>query len=157
MGGSKLIDALVIVAVSFAGTAIPGRLMVTTTPSLSHRVFYKRAIGPEELPKKDDYVVVHASSEYISDGEPFDMTKRVACVPGEELRVEGRRYFCDGEHLGEAKERSLKGEPLKNFVFNGKVPSGMLFLIGDGRDSFDSRYLGFVKVDDVKTIVYPIF
>lgn len=157
MASGKLIGALVIAASAWAGAFAPSKIMVTTTPSLSNRVFYKKAIGPRDLPKKGDFVIVHTRSKYIGDGEPFDMTKRVACVPSEYLHVKGRRYFCDGEYLGEAKERSLKGEPLENFVFSGKVPGGRLFLMGDGRDSFDSRYLGFVKVDDVKAIAYPIF
>jgi len=157
MGNGKLIGAFVVVITALAGASIPGKVMVTTSPSLSHRVFFKRSIGPEDIPRKGDYVIAHASSKYIDGGKPFDMTKRVACVPGEELRAQGRRYFCDGEYLGDAKERSLNGEPLKNFVFNGRIPAGRLFVLGDSKDSFDSRYLGFVKVDDVKAIVYPIF
>lgn len=156
MASGKLIGLIVIVVAAYSGTALPDKIMITTTPSLSHRVFYKRA-GPGYFPKKGDYVIVHASSKYINDSEPFDMTKRVVCVPGEELLVEERNYFCSGEYLGKAKTRSLKGIPLENFVFNGKIPAGRLFLIGDGRDSFDSRYLGFVKVDDVKAIAYPIY
>jgi len=157
MASGKLIGALVLAASAWAGASASSKIMVTTTPSLSHRVFYMRAISHGAMPKKGDYVIVHASSMYIDDGKPFDMTKRVACVPNQELRVKGRRYFCDGAYLGEAKERSLKREPLKNFIFNGSIPAERLFLMGDGKDSFDSRYLGFVKVDDVKTIVYPIF
>ena len=157
MGSGKLIGVFVIVAGAFVGASIPGKVMVTTSPSLSHRVFYKRAISPEDIPQKGDYVIAHASSKYIDGGKTFDMAKRVACVSGEELRVRGRRYFCDGAYLGKAKERSLKGEPLNNFVFNGKIPAGKLFVLGDSKDSFDSRYLGFVKVDDVKAIVYPVF
>ncbi|MGK7346022.1 MAG: signal peptidase I [Candidatus Nitrospinota bacterium M3_3B_026] len=156
MASGKLIGVFIVATAAYTGTFIPGRVIVTTSPSLDHRVFYKRAIGSGDVPRKGDYVIARAKSRYINDGNPFDMAKRVACVPGEELRVEGRRYFCDGAYLGEARTRSLKGEPLKNFVFNGKVPAGNLFLMGDGKDSFDSRYLGFVKVDDVKAIVYPI-
>ena len=157
MGSGKLISVFVIVAGAFAGASIPGKVMVTTSPSLSHRVFYKKALGPKDIPRKGDYVIAHASSRYIDGGKPFDMTKRVACVPGEMLRVQGRSYFCGGKYLGEAKERSLKSVPLENFVFNGKIAPGRLFVLGDSKDSFDSRYLGFVRVDDVKAIVYPIF
>lgn len=144
---------LVIAIALAAGAAIPARIGVTVTPSLNHRVYYVRPRGGTEIPAKGDYVTFAKPV----NGKRELVTKRVACAPGDRLRVEGRKYYCDGAYLGEAQERSLKGEPLENFVFEGKVPAGKLFVTGDHRNSWDSRYYGFVEVDDVEAIQYPIF
>ncbi|MGK7345017.1 MAG: signal peptidase I [Candidatus Nitrospinota bacterium M3_3B_026] len=144
---------LVIAIALAAGAAIPARIGVTVTPSLYHRIYYVRPRGETEIPAKGDYVTFAKPV----NGKRELVTKRVACAPGDELRAEGRKYYCSGKYLGEAKKFSLSGAPLENFVFNGKVPEGRLFVKGDHRDSWDSRYFGFVEVDDVEAIQYPIF
>lgn len=151
--------SITIIAIALFGSAIPSRIMVTTTPSLRYRIFYISSIMPGQLPsiRKNDYVIVKTSSPFVHEGRPFDMTKRVACISGERLRVIGKKYYCGDVFLGEAKERSLKGEPLPLFKFNGTIPTEALFLMGDHQDSFDSRYLGFIKVKDVNAIAYPLF
>ena len=154
-----IVTCLAIIVIALAGSALPGKIMVTTTPSLAHRVFYISHVPYGKPPSitTGDYVMVKASSPFIHNGEPFEMTKRVACVAVDKLRVIGRMFFCGYLFLGRAKERSLKGEPLPQFKFNGTIPDGKLFLMGDHKDSFDSRYLGFIKVKDVDAIAYPIF
>ncbi len=148
-----------IIVIALVGSAIPSRIMVTATPSLSYRVFYINPVMHDEKLsiRKDDYVVVKTSSPLINEGRPFDMTKRVACISGERLRTIGNKYYCDDVFLGEARERSLKGESLPQFKFNGTIPPNKLFLMGDHRDSFDSRHLGFIEVKDINAIAYPLF
>jgi len=41
-------------------------------------------------------------------------------------------------------------------VFNGKVPEGTLFVSGQHRDSFDSRYWGFLDRKKVEAIAHPL-
>lgn len=119
------------------------------TPSLSYRVFKK---SPHPY-KKGDYVLVEV---------PFAVTekkvfiKKIACVEGDYLKVEGRDFYCNGEFIGAAKDKTLTGEPLQYIYYDGMVPEGYVFVIGDCFDSYDSRYFGLVPKSFIKTKLEPV-
>jgi conjugal transfer pilin signal peptidase TrbI len=140
------------------GSLIPSRLSVSLTPSLDHRLFFlDRSPDPCEI-KKNDYVLFTFSSRYLNDGKPVKAIKQVACDEGEILKVTGNDYYCnDIEFIGKAKDYSLKEEKLEKFVYDGKVPEGYVFVAGRHKDSFDSRYYGFIKKKDIKAIAYPLW
>jgi signal peptidase I/conjugal transfer pilin signal peptidase TrbI len=86
------------------------------------------------------------------------MLKVVGCDEGDLLTVDcQKRFYCKGEYLVQAKEFSLKGEPLRHFVFNGPVPNGFMFVMGQHKDSYDSRYFGLVEKNRIRAKAYPIF
>ena len=138
-------------ALVFAGAIIPSRFSVTLTPSLSHRVFFLDR-SPGEIRKGDTILF-----SFRVGGRTERVIKKVACSGGDLLEIRGRTFFCNGDFLGEAKEHSLKGERLEPFVYNGIIEKGDLFVLGEGRDSYDSRYFGFIRVEDVRAIAYPLF
>ncbi|HAM52308.1 MAG TPA: hypothetical protein DCP92_17035 [Nitrospiraceae bacterium] len=79
-------------------------------------------------------------------GQPF--VKKLGCAEGEQLESagpEGRDFYCNGQYLGTAKHFSKTGKPLKTFQYKGVVPKGYLFAIGETRDSYDSKFWGFVN------------
>lgn len=83
--------------------------------------------------------------------------KYVKCVPGDTLEVKDRQYYCNGQYLGEAFAVDRFGRTLNNFLYNGKVPEGHLFVMGDHPKSYDSRYWGFVSEKDIYAIATAIF
>jgi signal peptidase I len=138
------------------GSLIPTRFAFTTTVSLNHRIFFLKHISDIREIAKHDYVMFPMHTKLILEGKEFTAIKQVTCDAGDKLEVKGKDYFCNGKSLGSAKSKSLRGEPLTQFVFNGAVPSGMLFVTGHHKDSYDSRYFGFVRREDVKAIAHPI-
>lgn len=160
----RSIFLLMLLLTGFAGSFLPGRISVTLTPSVKHRVWwlsydishvrhgqyalfrlpYAR-LGGMPVPKS---VVI---------GEDIRAIKRVGCDEGEDLRREGRDFFCGDEFLGHAKERSQEGEPLIPSPFSGRVPAGKVFLVGDHTDSFDSSYFGLVEKKNYLAWARPIF
>jgi type IV secretory pathway protease TraF len=78
-------------------------------------------------------------------GQPF--VKLLACSPGDHLENRGRDFYCNGDFIGTAKTHSLKGEPLAHFEYNGAIPPGHYFAVGETKHSFDSKYWGFVRAD----------
>lgn len=87
-----------------------------------------------------------------------DMMKLVGCNEGDLLTVDAeKKFYCNGEYLVRAKDFSLKGEPLQHFAFNGKIPKRAMFVIGEHKDSYDSRYFGFVDKSRILARAYPIF
>jgi hypothetical protein len=84
----------------------------------------------------------------LSDG--MVLTKRIGCRPGQHLRVDDLRFFCDGTFLGTALRGVMsRQQMITPFSHDGVVPQGKLFLIGDNSDSYDSRYFGFIDSGQV--------
>ncbi len=93
---------------------------------------------------------------YIPNPKTDETTKQVVCAAGDELSRKGDAFYCNGRFIGMGKHYSLKGIPVKLFEFQGTIPEGQLFVMGDNRDSYDSRYFGFISLSDVKGVVYPL-
>jgi signal peptidase I/conjugal transfer pilin signal peptidase TrbI len=147
-----------------AGSFFPGRISVTLTPSVKHRLWWLS--GDTSHVRHGEYVLFRLPyarlegmpvPEAVVSGEEIRAIKRVGCDEGEILRQEGREFFCGNEFLGRAKDLSRKGRPLSPFPFSGEVPAGMAFLVGDHPDSFDSRYFGFVDKNGYLAWARPIF
>ena len=85
--------------------------------------------------------------------------KRVICMEGQRLSVDlkKREFYCDGVLIGKGRDKFLNGDRASLFVYNGKIPKGYVFVEGDTKYSFDSRYWGFVKKEEITGIVIPLF
>lgn len=156
-------------AVTFAALAVlSSRLAVTLTPSMEHRVwFLTRVASPAEIRKgdavmflfRDPHGFVGGAKEGGEGKAPAAQKaiKRVACAPGDLLQEDGRDFRCGGWFIGRARELSHDGRPAPLFRFSGVIPEGKYFVMGDGADSYDSRYFGFVEAKDVLALARPVF
>lgn len=141
---------------SFAGAVIPGRLSISLSNSVGHRLFYyKPQFKPSSL-KKDTFVLLNVYTKLRPNCWPCQVVKKIACVEGDVLSVEETSFYCNEEYIGTAKPCAKDGTPLQAFQFNGVIPGGKLFVAGACVDSYDSRYIGFIDKKDVKAIVVPI-
>lgn len=153
---SKALFWGVLSGLALLGMSIPGRLIVSPTPSDGRHVFVRAASSRPV--RVGDYVVFPMRTRYVercTDG--CLLLKRVVCGPGSVLEVRGRDFYCDGRYLGRAKERSRKGEPVEPFRYSGIIPGGKFFVMGSHEDSFDSRYFGFVDASSVVARAVPLF
>ena len=154
----KIIMLIVLLSI---GGLLPAHISVTLTPSLNHRVFFLIFNPDRNSIKKGDYIMFDMSKEIVrqfTDKQDTDKTlKIVGCMGGSFLTVVNKDYYCDNEYLGKAKDVSLAGKPMENYVFNGTIPINSLFVIGQHKDSFDSRYFGFVDSRNVVAKAFPIF
>lgn len=128
---------------------------VALTESVGKNLFYIDTRFPQI--KKGDYVTLDVTYPYGDVPEDITVTKIVGCVPGQYLKVEGLEFYCDGKHLGTAKEETLRGKKTKVFQYDGIIPYGRLFLIGPHEYSFDSKYFGLVEVTKLKMSLKPVF
>ncbi len=148
----------VLLAAVVAGTVIPRRIGIILTPSLSHRFFWVSR-NPHRV-GRGDYVYFEDAELARKVGKPEqpNIFKIIRCDEGDVLTVDaGKHFFCNGVFLGVAKDYSLKGEKMQYFAFNGKIPRGYMFVMGEHRDSYDSRYFGLKEKSLVRAILYPIF
>lgn len=149
-----------VVCFGVAGLAswlLASHLLITTTPSLSERVFWKTSDRAKiESVQRGDFVIF---DQFLPEPkqEVRSLIKRVACGPGDTLTVTGDSYFCNGQYLGLAKHKTRMGSPLTPFVFNGVIPPGNLFAMGDHKDSYDSRYWGFKEISKINARAWAFF
>ncbi|OPY66947.1 MAG: Peptidase S26 [Syntrophorhabdus sp. PtaU1.Bin050] len=173
----KTAKGLMLLSAFAFGLLIPGRFSVTTTPSLTHRIYLISRISDAREIKKGSYLLFSMAHTYANNGQAREAVRRATaglkkgyrvttsipvmkmarCMPGDHLKTLDRLYYCNGEFLGWAKEYSLKGERVENFVYDGVVPTGNIFVMGEHKDSFDSRYFGFIEAMDVAAIGHPVY
>ena len=149
---------LAITVLLVAGTLIPYKISVTLTPSLKHRVYWLIR-NPDKVVRGDYVLFRHKElSARMGMKKSEDVMKILGCNERDLLTVDAeKKFYCNGEYLVRAKDISLKGEPLQHFVFNGTIPKGVMFVMGQHKDSFDSRYFGFVDKSRILAKAYPIF
>jgi type IV secretory pathway protease TraF len=127
-------------------------LVFPMTDSVRYHVLLR--VGGD--PVKGDYVNVALYHESIDKAQAVRLTKRVACVAGDQLRYERGGHWCNGQYLGQVLRRDSYSVPLPQFIWNGPVPPGKVFLTGDHVRSFDSRYFGFVNAAALERL-RPLF
>ena len=141
---------------SLAGYLLCSRVAVAVSPSLPHRIFILDRSG--RAPRTGEYVLFSFSSPLYESGRRYKAIKEVVCLAGERLTVDSKRrlFYCDDHYLAMAKFVSLKEKALPLFVYNGMIPKGFLFVTGAHRDSFDSRYWGFLEEKSIEAIARPV-
>jgi len=151
---------IVVLAALLVGAWLPERIIVSTSPSLHHRLFFLAKAGNKF--KTGDYLVFrHKDTSFVRKGldqENDRLIKRVGCGPGENLTSDAdKQYFCGQKLLGKALETDSKGRPLPLFHFTGLVPESSYFVVGTNPRSFDSKYFGFVHADDILYKALPLW
>jgi conjugative transfer signal peptidase TraF len=151
---------VVMTAALVMGLWLPAHISVTLTPSLGHRVFF--LIEPKSLDfKEGDYLLFHKQLIDAplrgNQARTDKLLKKVGCATGHRLTVTNGAYYCDENYLGHALAQDSKGNRLPQFIFNGLVPAGSLFMVGSHPRSYDSRYFGFIHADTVLKKAYPLW
>jgi len=93
-----------------------------------------------------------------------DFIKRVVAVGGDTVEVRDKKLLVNGDEVDEpyAHHFDTRMQPLgsgpRDHMPLETVPKGNLFVMGDNRDgSHDSRFWGFVAVEDVKGEAFMIY
>jgi type IV secretory pathway protease TraF len=153
--------AVVFLAALLVGSWLPERIIVSSSPSLDHRVFFMAPVRKEKIRTGDYLVFRHKDTTFIHKGlNPKNdrLIKKVGCSPGEMLTTySSKKYLCEQSLLGTALETDSEGNPLPAFQFTGPVPKNNYFMIGVNPRSFDSRYFGFVHADEILYKALPLW
>jgi signal peptidase I len=110
-------------------------------------------------PERGDVVVF-----VFPEDRTKDFIKRVVAVGGDTVEIRNKKVFVNGQeqinpHAHFYDSRMLPPSlGLRDSMPARKVPHGSLFVMGDNRDySHDSRFWGFVPVEDVKGSAFLIY
>jgi signal peptidase I len=165
-----LILALIIRAYVVQAFKIPSGSMLPTLLIGDHILVNKFIYGTR-LPFSENRVLVLRKPErgdlivfrYPEDPQR-DFIKRVIAVEGDIIEARNKKIFINGKLLNEpyiqhTDDLILPEEigPRDNFG-PYYVPENRLFVMGDNRDqSHDSRYWGYVDIEDVKGEAFIIY
>jgi len=169
--GRKLKWLLVAIAVvaGLIGSYLPGHLFIALTPSVKYRLFWM-TLDTQGF-STGDYVVFLLNRDRLQ-GLPLPTelaededgiihaVKRIGCDEGEKLirkGENGRKFYCGERFMGRAKEKTHQGKLLEPAPVQGVIPPGMVFLVGDNKDSFDSRYIGLIDKESFVSKANGIF
>ena len=139
-------------------TTYYGTLTIVTYSSMPFHMGFvcKNKICLKNLKKGD---IVAFRKYFIDKYIPDDglLVKYIMCDEGDNLTVDKYKiYYCNGEWFSVAKGFDKNGNRVKNFIYNGKIPKGKIFVSGASKDSYDSKYFGFIDKDKILYKVYPI-
>jgi len=124
---------------------------------LVNKLVYSPSLAPWEdklfgkKPIQRGHVVVFKYPE-----EPWrDFIKRVIGLPGETVEVRGRQVLVNGKPIDDPFAHWTRREDDPEAYHDGwgpqVVPPGHILVLGDNRDnSRDSRFWGFLPIDQVK-------
>ena len=110
-------------------------------------------------PRRGDVIV------FVYPVDPSkDFIKRVIGEPGDQIEVKHKHVYVNGEAIADPWGQFVEG-PGENSRLTPRdnygpvtVPPDHVFVMGDNRDrSYDSRFWGFVPLDDVRGKAFVIY
>lgn len=110
-------------------------------------------------PQRGDVVVF-----IFPEDRSKDFIKRVIGIEGDIVEIREKTVYINGKPL-EDPYAHFEGDPPERGPLNvrdnygpKRVPENYIFVMGDNRDrSYDSRYWGYVNLDDVKGRAFLIY
>ncbi|NQY62899.1 MAG: signal peptidase I [Alteromonadaceae bacterium] len=134
------------------------QLIIIRGDSLNASLAWLLSVSDDTPLKKGDIVTFNYSHVmFDNNNEEILLVKRVACLPNATFIKVSSAIFCNGAFIGEAKIARNNGDLFPVFTYKGIIPEGEYFLLGDSLDSFDSRYIGFVKKENLQHLGLVIF
>jgi len=168
--GMALLLALFIRTFIVQAFKIPSGSMIPTLQIGDHILVNKLSYGVR-IPFLEHYL---ASFQKVQRGDVIvfifpedrskDFIKRVIGVAGDTVEVRDKRIYINGKQIDdphahfEGDDPQVLGLPSRDGYGPRVVPENHIFVMGDNRDrSYDSRFWGFVSLEDVRGKAFLIY
>lgn len=136
------------------------RLIYNYTDSLPHGFYFLEKstitkgaliafIPPENIRK------IMTERGYLKDDGY--LMKYVAAEPGDSVSTTGHRLVINGDDFGQILPYDQQGRVLPKFHFNGRLKQDYLVAVKGKANSFDSRYYGPIRKENVIGIAQPLW
>jgi signal peptidase I len=143
-----LFEAYKIPTPSMEGSLMVGDHIIVDKFALGPRLDFEGGILPMRPIRRGEVVV------FKFEREPEkDYVKRIVGLPGDEVKVDNKILFVNGEAVNEPYVQHVDSQvvPERDFMPAVKVPPDHYFVMGDNRDnSADSREWGFVSRGQIR-------
>jgi signal peptidase I len=148
---------------------IPSGSMIPTLQIGDHILVNKLAYGVRvplwghylvefKKPQRGDVVVF-----IFPEDRTKDFIKRVIGLPGDTVEIRGKKVYINGKTIDDPHayfegDGGPGGVQIRDDYGPKRVPENHIFVMGDNRDkSYDSRFWGYVKLDEVKGKAFLIY
>jgi len=127
----------------------PYHLAFVSTQSVPfHFAVYSENV---EKVENGDYVIFNWTKDdpnkKIKKGQK--LTKKIFCSEGDFLVSNATRLTCNNMPSPIAQSHDSQGNKVDAWEYEGEIPAKHLFVKGNARNSYDSRYYGFIYKKDV--------
>ena len=168
--GMALLLALFIRTFIVQAFKIPSGSMIPTLQIGDHILVNKLAYGVR-IPFWEQYLVDFNQVErgdvvvfVFPEDRSKDFIKRVIGAPGDSVEIRGKKVYVNGKQIDDPHAH-FEGDDPQNAGLTTRddfgpktVPENSIFVMGDNRDrSYDSRFWGFVNLDDVRGKAFLIY
>jgi signal peptidase I len=168
--GMALLLALFIRTFIVQAFKIPSGSMIPTLQIGDHILVNKLAYGIR-IPLWGHYLVDFGKVQrgdvivfIFPEDRSKDFIKRVIGVAGDTVEIRGKKIYINGQQMDDPHAH-FEGDDPQNILPASrddygptKVPANHIFVMGDNRDrSYDSRFWGFVNLDDVRGKAFLIY
>jgi len=155
-----LVQAFKIPSGSMEPTLLIGDHILVNKMVYGIRIPFTKARWPKFAdPRRGDVIVF-----VYPEDRTKDFIKRVVAIGGDTVEIRNKKVFINGKEATEPYARFRDPKVLpgaaspRDNIPPFKVPEDYLFAMGDNRDfSHDSRFWGFVPLDDVKGEAFLIY
>lgn len=168
--GMALLLALFIRTFIVQAFKIPSGSMIPTLQIGDHILVNKLSYGIR-IPFWEHYLVdftrPHRGDVVVfifPEDRTKDFIKRVIGVGGDTVEIRGKKIYINGRQVEdphahfEGDDPQTAGLPSRDDFGPRTVPENHIFVMGDNRDrSYDSRFWGFVNLDDVRGKAFLIY
>ena len=168
--GMALLLALFIRTFIVQAFKIPSGSMIPTLQIGDHILVNKLAYGIR-VPLYGHYLMDFGKVQrgdvivfIFPEDRSKDFIKRVVAVAGDTVEIRGKKISINGKQVDDPHAH-FEGDDPQNVLPASRddfgptrVPENQLFVMGDNRDrSYDSRFWGFVNLDDVRGKAFLIY
>lgn len=129
-------------------------------PACMPSIVYLWHPGLPAWPKVGEYIIARMPVTGLGVGaRPGDrIVKRVMAIEGDTVKVESTELYINGSHTERLwLAKSIPGKKPGDFDRDITIGEGELFLMGSTKESFDSRYWGPIKREQILGSAIPLF
>lgn len=123
-------------------------------PCMPWRVFLLDARRPVQISTGDIVSFRPGNIGRGLDGEL--LVKRVRAVAGDQITIRDDLLYINGEPIDKLWLMKTLGHPPGSLDKSYVVPAGSYFVVGTARESYDSRYWGTLRLDQVTGSARPL-
>ena len=114
-------------AVMSAERVRPGEMVIAWTPEPARSLAAERRYLPSNVP----------------------LVKRIAAAAGDRVCAIGEAIWVNGRHVAARRDVDGRGRPMPSWTDCRDLAQGEYFLLMDSPDSFDGRYFGLTRSEDL--------
>jgi len=158
-----LVYALVIMAgILLASWALSQKIMFQITPSLPKGIYW---IGDPSHIDTGMLCVLNVPQNvygmmrtrgWLPENLKFYLMKPILGKKGDLIEVSEAGLFVNGRYLGPVKHHDSQGLPLPGSYGKHILKAGEFFVASTCPNSFDSRYFGTIRREDIKWVAHPL-